>query len=210
MAMSHCGWNDLPYLCVSYIFLSFWMIQTQHPHVFFQSPRKPAVDEAARAEGALFFVVKIVRTSKLGLFCGDNNPPSFGGSTMLNSYLLMDQTVISLWLPTQKGHVYMFTDEIQCPFGHGAWWVDDTPMKPNMDAQRRLCPLLDVSSNRTYMVVCVGTGGVLIKIFVSSQSQTWYPCCFGHVRFLQAHLFISQLQKIPLWPWRVKLSWQKA
>jgi hypothetical protein len=102
---------------------------------------------------------------------------------MLNSYLLMDQTVISLWLPTQKGHVYMFTDEIQCPFGHGAWWVDDTPMKPNMDAQRRLCPLLDVSSNRTYMVVCVGTGGVLIKIFVSSQSQTWYPCCFGHVRF---------------------------
>ena len=54
------------------------------------------MDEAARAEGALFFVVKIVRTSKLGLFCGDNNPPSFGGSTMLNSYLLMDQTVISL------------------------------------------------------------------------------------------------------------------
>ena len=107
-------------------FFPFWMIQTQHPHVFFQSPRKPAVDEAARAEGALFFVVKIVRTSKLGLFCGDNNPPSFGGSTMLNSYLLMDQTVISLWLPTQKGHVYMFTDEIQCPFGHGAWWVDDT------------------------------------------------------------------------------------
>lgn len=42
------------------------------PTCFFQSPRKPAVDEAARAEGALF-LVKIVRTSNFGWFCGDNN-----------------------------------------------------------------------------------------------------------------------------------------